>query len=349
MSKIAKNSLTIKWPTPDPFGEANATDALIGPNSVLPKPGKSPEYYELGIDVYSTDYQEKICKESQNIEGIRLYDLVFVMAKEIAYIELLPILWGLSGLNDDENDRFPTWNPIMGQSIYNRAMVWYWLLCSWTIFDKLLGKFPKKSFYFGKIEDGNDILWERRFSLIPLYKFENGIFKEIMEDEEQSPFYYLKIDEFKEYLKYIGGEKFKKTILLPKPLFANHDEKNSIPFQRKTIEDSIPFQVKIIMKSSFQEVEKFYQKLIKSEIKSTSKDLEEKWRQVALDFFHKPGIKCKFVTENYLKDKQLYSVHPSNPKRDFVAALYKKILKDKNIEPPSISKLSSYHSKLLRK
>jgi len=338
MSKVVKNPSPIEWPTIDLFSEANATDAIIGPNSVLPEPGNPPENYEMGMDVFSTEYQDKICKEAQILDGIRLYDLVFVMANEIAYIELLPILWELSGLNDDQNDRFPTWNPLMGQNLYMRAMVWYWLLCSWTIFDKLLGKFPKKSYYFGKIEDEDDILWERRFSLIPLYKFENGIFKEIMEDEEQSPYYYLKIDEFKEYLKYMGKKIFKKPILLPKPLFANHDE-----------EDSIPFQVKIIMKSSFQEVEKFYQKLIKSEIKSTSKDLEEKWRQVALDFFHKPGIKCKFVREDYLKDKQLYSVHPSNPKRDFVAALYKKILKDENIEAPSISKLSSYHSKLLSK
>ena len=103
------------------------------------------------------------------------------------------------------------------------------------------------------------------------------------------------------------------------------------------------------MKSSYQEVEKIYQKLKKSGIPSTSKDLEERWQQVALDFFRKPGIKFKFVKEEYLKGKQLYSVHPSNPKRDFVAALYKKILEDKNIETPSISKLSSYHSKLLNK
>jgi hypothetical protein len=338
VSKIVKNSFSIKWPTPDPFTEANATDDLIGPNSVLPEPGKPPEYYEAGMDVYSAEFHEKICKEAQIIGGIRLYDLVFVMANEIAYVELLPILWKTSGLNDEENDRFPTWNTKMGQNQYMRAMVWYWLLCSWTIFDKLLGKFPKKSYYFGKIEDENDILWERRFSLIPLYRFENGIFKEIKEDQKQSPYYFLKIDEFKEYLKDLGEKNFGKPILLPKTLFEDHDEA-----------DPIPSQVKAIMKSSFQEVEKFYQTIKKSQIPSTSKGLEEKWREVVLDFFQQSGIKFKVVRENYLKDKQLYSVHPSNPKRDFVAALYKKILKDKNIEPPSISKLYSYHSKLLRK
>ena len=212
-----------------------------------------------------------------------------------------------------------------------------------------LGKFPKKSYFFGKIEYEDDILWERRFGLIPLYRLENGIFKEIMEDEEQSPYHYLKISEFKEYLKYIGKQYIKKTILLPKPLFVGWDNEDSTPYRVKTIKDSIPFQVKIIIKSSFQEVEKVYQKLIKSEIPITSEGLEEKWQQVALEYFHKQGIKCKFVREEYLKDKQLYSVHPSNPKRDFVAALYKKILKDKDIGAPSISKLYSYHLKLLNK
>ena len=69
MPKGVINFSLIEWPIPDLFSEANATDAIIGPNSVLPEPSKPPEYYEGGIDVYSTEYQKKICREAQILGG----------------------------------------------------------------------------------------------------------------------------------------------------------------------------------------------------------------------------------------------------------------------------------------
>jgi hypothetical protein len=98
---------------------------------------------------YSDKWQKGAAKDAKLLGGIRLYDLVFILAKEECYNDTLPKLWDLSGFNNDTLNRFPQWNEVIAKNRQGRAWAWFWLLCRWTIFEK-----PR----YGNIESINEII-----------------------------------------------------------------------------------------------------------------------------------------------------------------------------------------------
>jgi hypothetical protein len=169
----------------------NPTDINIGAFS-------NPDEVKNDEPFYSKEWQKKTATDAKDIRGIRLYDLVFIMASEECYSKILPELWGYSGLNDDTRQRFPKWKASFAANRQSRSRVWYWLLCRWTIFEKYIDKTQSiESYYFSHL---------KKINLLSLYDHINGEFQPVSKKEApvQSPEHYIKLDEFEKYLKKIG-------------------------------------------------------------------------------------------------------------------------------------------------
>ena len=225
MTRPNQNTYPYDWP-PQPFYSHNPTDYNIYLESVIPGPGDKPFLF------YSSGWQKGVAQEAIRMGAIKLYDLIFILAKDYRYFDILPKLWDYSGLGEKANDRFPEWQSSMAESERDRAYIWYWVLCSWTIYDKYQGQYPAKSYFFGEIkaDDHNDIgpvIWKRSIPLLTLYEYENGQFKEVNEAEEQSLNQYIRLDKFRDYLKTVGDE-YELCIPLPRLLFTKKDESHEV-------------------------------------------------------------------------------------------------------------------------
>jgi hypothetical protein len=205
---------------PPPFVHTeNPTDINIesfsNPHSVANDKLFNSEKWQQSSDRTVTD--------SEGTVGIKLYDLVFIMAKEECYNEILSNLWDYSGFNNDGGQRFPEWKPLFTADRQRRSWVWYWLLCRWTIFElfKTKKNQPVESYYFSRL---------KKITLLALYKYENGEFLPVAKEKypEQSPEQYIKVDEFEEYLEKIG-ETFipLPEFIDPKPRRVHKKEPNS--------------------------------------------------------------------------------------------------------------------------
>jgi hypothetical protein len=208
----------VNWPTSDPLFPKHLTDYNIAKFSLIPRPEEWPEIYsEDANDFYSERYLEEVARRAQLIGGIRLYDLVFIMAKSESHNEILPELWNYSGFNKGIGE-FPKWDSSMAENEWSRAHVWYWLLWRWTIYEKFCGSDERKSYYFAEIAEKCPI---PRLNLYE-YKNDDEIFEKLDNTKEQTVSQCFKLEEFAQYLKdtieknYFGGA---LSVRLPEILY----------------------------------------------------------------------------------------------------------------------------------
>lgn len=216
--KIAEqtNRLYLNYP-PQLHHSNNPTDCNIDIDS-------SPYSVPDGDQLYSDVWQRQAANDANQKGGIRLYDLVFILAKDECYNDMIPKLWDYSGYNNDTSNRFPNWKDVIAKNKQGRAWAWYWLLCRWTIFEKPkiegIDSFNElESYYFSDL---------KKINLLRLYIFENGLFKEVLETQEQSPKHYIKLSEFENYIKNIDP-----IIALPKILSRSVYESRNLLKQAK--------------------------------------------------------------------------------------------------------------------
>jgi hypothetical protein len=206
---------------PPPLGQSkNPTDWNIDAFS-------SPDLARDSGPFHLKEWQRNpVVKDSKESAGMPLYSLVFIMAKDECYIEMLPELWDYSGFNNDGRQRFPQWDPLFATDRKIRLLVWYWLLCRWTIFEKYIDENQSiESYYFSHL---------KKIPLLALYEYINGEFEPIKEKSEpiQSPKHYIKLREFEDYIKRIAdSEEAEISIPLPASLYpgkAQHDKNENL-------------------------------------------------------------------------------------------------------------------------
>jgi hypothetical protein len=288
------------FPRP-PVHTLNPTDANIDAFS-------SPHSEPNGGLFYSEEWQRspdrtvfEWGKDSKRIAGIKLHDLVFIMAKEECNNEILPNLWDYSGLNsDNRRRRFPKWESSFAANRQSRSWVWYWLLCRWTIFEEFITKKNQsiESYYFNHL---------KKIPLVSLYKFRNGKFRPVDEKDMQSPEQYIKLGEFEEYLKEIG------EIFLPLPdnFYSNtHGNANLNNLIRKVQ----------------PEIEILYRAIKKVGFYTYVTDADKSMQKAALNEFNKKENSFKVIKTEHLSDINMYALSPSQEKRDFIGGLLQKIV-----------------------
>jgi len=163
-------------------------------------------------EVYSDEWQKETIRNARFDGYIKLYNLVFILAAEEKYSNLIQSLWDFFYLKektklldgkivdtiDNKNTLIPEWDPSWINTAQGRANPWYWILLGCTIKPFFLADGIRciESQYFGYMDDEDEKLRKR----INLYKYFNRQPEKVNDDEEQSPIQYLKVSEFEEYI-----------------------------------------------------------------------------------------------------------------------------------------------------
>jgi hypothetical protein len=79
------------------------------------------------------------------------------------------------------------------------------------------------------------------------------------------------------------------------------------------------------------EIEMIYEAIKRIGFSGRKFKLEIELQSVAINEFRKKEKKFKIIKENYLKDKGIFIVNASQPKRDFISRLLHKIVKDNGL------------------
>ena len=254
--------------------------------------------------IYSEKSQNNIATDATRIGGIKLYDLVFILAKEGCYNEILSKLWDYSGFNNDRYQRFPKWEPSFVMSCQIRSLVWYWLLCRWTIFEKLITNDNQtiESYYFSHL---------KKIPLLFLYNYINSKFGLVCETEIQSPEQYIKLDELEKYLKSIAGE------IIPLPILLYPDDH----LVNKNLEN--------LIREAQPEIEMLYGAIKRIGFSSYLPDMEKQLQEAVLKKFDRNEKSFKVITRDHLMDREMYSFAPTNEKRDFIGSILQKIIDER--------------------
>ena len=199
ISKYAKESECVM---PDILYSQNPTDGNIDMFSNLES--------EDSI-VYSEQWQKETIKNARKNRYIKLYDLVFILAAEEKYSGFIQKLWERFHLNrkiklldgrvidDKEDNLIPKWDPSWINTAQGRANPWYWILLRWTIYPTFFADKVRsiESQYFGYLaHPGENLIFG-----IKLYKLIGKTFRKVAGYEEQSPTQYIRMVEFRKYLK----------------------------------------------------------------------------------------------------------------------------------------------------
>lgn len=192
------------------------SDAGIDAYSRIPGPNEVPYYY-------TEEWQKKTTEKARLNGRIILYHLVFILAKEERYAEILPKLWDLSGLDD----KLFKLDPSILESEEDCANIWYWILCSWAFSSALRFKhtiqegaveITQKSSYFSNLQYPPP-------GLLPYHYFNNELMR-TKHDEECSPNdCFVKLDEFKNILNDIRRT-CQLSLTLPAVLFPETNGEN---------------------------------------------------------------------------------------------------------------------------
>lgn len=301
----------------------NPTDENISLHSGLAPDGSSE---------YSEEWQAKTAQQAFQFGYIRLKDLVYIMAKEKSYNEILPKLWKFSGFDEDTQKNFPTWKPILAQAEWIRADVWYWLLCRWTMYEtfKKSEAVQIESHFFFWLEKTKPLPLRR----LGLYEGINQQFAKTKPHHEQSPEQYISLDEFKDYLKNIESQYFKGTLGIPLPrlLFLEEDQKSI-----QVGDQEFPQDIEDLIEKAIPEIERILSG-IKEHVGFSRKyynqieeQIEDKWKDEALDCFDDNEEEFSVIKREYLEDEYglYYSLSKSQESRDFRGKLFQKIIQDR--------------------
>ena len=146
------NQNTKPWDRIEPLViSEHPSDAGIDAYSRIPGPNEVPYYTE--------EWQKTTAERARLRGGIVLHDLIFILAKEEQYAEILPKLWDLSGL--DDIPKLPKLDSSMLESEHVRAYILYLILCSWAFSSDLRIKYKiqegeveitRKSSYFSDLQ-----------------------------------------------------------------------------------------------------------------------------------------------------------------------------------------------------
>ena len=166
----------------------------------------------------SEEQLNKISQRAKRDSAIKLQDLIYIMAADESYNDVLFKLWDIFDLN--EANRIPQVKYGDGRLDINgnlkfkedRAGAWWWVWTRLAIITEI------NEFYF---KDLPPVI-----NSLPLYCFTRGELIKVKDGNKKKENHFVKLDDLEEFLNDIE-RKFALTVPLPSELFPNHKDRIS--------------------------------------------------------------------------------------------------------------------------
>lgn len=277
--------------------KSNPTDIHIGVGSTI---------HGKGVPVYSKEWQEKTAKEACQEGFIDLHDLVYIMAKDDGYTDILSELWERYGLDLKLNDsihlkwyhhgeaKSSTEKEINATTEYGRAGIWYWLLWRWVV--------GNQGYFFGRM---------RPIKLLDLYdpKIKKSQALDVGKDREE---YVIHLNDLADYLK-------KRALPLPLRLYPDERSKQ------------LPQEVINLIQKIKPETEMIYD-AIRREVGFSGRNPQAtygNWKEKAKTTFAEQENVFGLLTAEHLEEDSIYVQLGTNQgRRDFIGPLLRKIVQE---------------------
>jgi hypothetical protein len=187
----------------------------------------------------SEEQLNKISQRAKRDRAIKLQDLIYIMAADESYNDILPELWDIFDLNKAKNNRIPQLKYGNGRldkngnlkSKEDRVGAWWWLWARLAIITEI------DEFYFKELPPV--------INSLPLYCFTRGELINVKDGNKRKEDHFVKLNDLEAFLNDIKRE-YDLTLPLPSRFFPDRREENETPktpfFPEKVkLEDAINY------------------------------------------------------------------------------------------------------------